>query len=365
MAFGDLDGFRHLFGLDREIARVNADMMRQTQYVSFMDQVARMPGARLDEIVSQVLVPTADELLKSIYMPPLDHLRDQMLGIGFENIVRNSIVGIGRSILSVGESVGRIHELFRQPAEIGSLFPSLDIGSFIQPLPDLGPFLGWAEETAATVGADALDEGGYGFSDHLFTQRFLASMAWITPKVRGAAVTNRLIAYTRQTQFEEELISYFDKSSFLRRRRPIVERALNAHRSRDYILAIPTLLAQVEGVLGDAFVLKGSVIAKGQKLYVKGPDGKPKPNRKGKPTLITGAKMLLQNRGLENHPILQEVSNVLTNGLIDERNGILHGRSTNYHKAGLSVRALLILIVAAPDIVAFEAGEIESDLRDT
>lgn len=232
----------------------------------------------------------------------------------------------------------------------------------MEPLPDLSLLTRLFDEefdAALADGEAALDESGYGFAKDLFTERYLASMAWITQSVRSATVTNTLAAYTRQSAFREELQSRIEQATVLKRRWPVIDRALRAHRDKDYLLSIPALLPQVEGAMRDALLLKGSLLARKGKLYRKDPNGSgPKLDKHGKPIEISGANAMLQGSPLAQHPLLQMVSDVLTNGLLTERNDILHGRKLNYKSAGLSVRALLILSAIAPDLAAFEAGDI-------
>lgn len=353
--------YRNLLGIDRETARIGVDMSRLSAGFSVRDQIASMVDLGINQATKQAFTSVADELTRSMFNPPLDVLKMQMVGLGLDSVVRDSFVAAGTSLTGLTAQIAQLQSPSFQIPDLGSLFPSIEVGRFIRPLPDLGPLVEWAENTAAEKGADALDEGGYGFAEHLFTQRFLAGMAWIAPQARGAAVTNRLLGYTRQDRFRQELLDQFHRSSFLRRRSSIVERAILAHRDKDYILAIPTLLAQVEGAIGDALVLKKSAVAKGHKLYEKGINGKPKLKSNGNPIEIPGGKRLLQVCDLSEHPLLIAVSDVLMKGLLDKRNGIMHGRDTRYPRAGLSLQALLILLVVAPDIVAFEAGDIELD----
>lgn len=353
--------YEAMFGFDKEISRSGADIGRLVGGPSLGDELAHLPAFGMETAVRHAFIPIADGLLKSMFDPPLEGLRNQLSGLGLDTAIRDSFVDVGQSIFGMTAEIGRIQDLAVKIPDASALFSSIEIGNFISPLPDLGPFLDWYE-SGADEGAGALGEGGFGFSQHLFTRRFLAGMAWIAPRVRGAAVTNRLLSFVRQDAFKEELRGHYDRSSYLRRRWPIVNSALDAHLEGNYTLAIPTLLAQVEGSIGDAFVLKKSVISRGRKLYEKGSDGKPKLNKHGEPIAIPGARRLLQVGDLSTHPLLIEISDVLTNGLIDERNGILHGRDVKYPRTGLSLRTLLILLVVAPDIVAFEKGEIESDI---
>jgi len=229
----------------------------------------------------------------------------------------------------------------------------------MEPLPDLSPMIKLFDE-AIDEGEAALDEGGYGFAVQLFTERYLASLAWIAQNVRSASVANKLAAYTRKPEFREQLRSRIEQADVLKRRWAIIDRALHAHSSKDYILSIPALLPQVEGAMRDSLLLKGSLVSKGGKLYRKDLSGSGlKLDKNGMPIEIHGAQMMLQGNPLKDHRLLHMVSEVLTTGLIAERNDILHGKNVRYNKARLFLRALLILPAIAPDIAAFEAGNID------
>lgn len=138
-----------------------------------------------------------------------------------------------------------------------------------------------AEATAE--GDDTLEASGFGFADHLWNWGFVASFAHIDPRVRDAVVTNRLAAETRSEEFEGWLEEEMTGSAVLAHRWEAMRQALAAHRRREYMLSIPVLLAQVEGIVGDALVLKNLAAAEGHKLYRLGTDGVIELNKKEKP----------------------------------------------------------------------------------
>jgi hypothetical protein len=353
--------YRDFFGFDREFSRISKEMSDALRGFSFAHEETWAQVIGNSDHIRQAFMPAADQLLKGIFDPPLDAFRAQFATSHLDSIIRDSFLGVGESIANLTSNIGRIEDMLPKVLDARSLFPAIGVGSFIRPLPDLSPLQEWIEEMAAEEGGNLLDAQGFGFSRHLFTKRFLARMAWIAPNARGAAVTNRLLGHTRKAKFEQELCALFQSSSILGRRWHIVERALHAHTNRDYVLAVPTLLAQVEGVIGDAFVLKKDVIIRGKQLYEKGADGKIKLDRHGNPIKILGAKRLLKVVDFGGHPLLAAIADVLMDGLIDTRNGILHGRDMNYRRPGVSLQALLILYSVAPDIAAFEQGEFETE----
>lgn len=233
----------------------------------------------------------------------------------------------------------------------------LNTSQFFAGLPDLTELdKVWKE---AKEGGEVFKKAGFGFitSDYV-SFRTVRRFATISPKVRSAVVTNQLAAQTRNPQFEHKLKQNFQESSVLRRRWHIVEQAIKAHRRREYNIAVPALLAQIEGLIGDALILKGLVVSQGHKLYAKGPDGKPQPDKKGNPIEVRGVGTLIQRSTWQTHPALQGVAELISTQLAVERNHILHGRKTNYGSAKLTVQGLLLLFVISAEVVVFETGQI-------
>lgn len=170
-----------------------------------------------------------------------------------------------------------------------------------QSLPDLSKLFDPLEQTLR--GKAVVDAAGYGFAVPVLTWNFLAELAKtqeFSPKVRSAVTTNRLLAVTRSAEFHDALMTVFGSSPLLSRRLKVVEAVLRAHRERNYLLSIPALLAQVEGVLGDLLVLRGLVCTKGGKVYAKDLNGKAKKNTKGKMVELNGLSRLVSHSKLRD-----------------------------------------------------------------
>lgn len=378
----------------REFARIDKDMTRLYQGVSVPEHIAehlRRQGQQAEVLSRQLHVgehlsrigelptqesmaaqfaPAAHELVASLYAPPLSKVSGVAAAAEIGRATEDMFASLGSAALGIGSIVAQIKEQVRVSNEVRSLFPTHDLGRFMGVLPDLMPVGALLDDIGANQGRAALEENDFGFASFLLSRRILASVAWIAKPVQAATITRRLTGLTRKEEFRAELESEMSQSVVLRRRWPIVERALKAHTEGDYFLSIPALLPQVEGAMADALRLKGTVAVRKGKLYRKNPKtGKLKRDKHGKPIQITGAKQLLEGRPLQEHPILQEVAEVLASQLVgehkmfDDRNLILHGRKLNYNKANLSTRSLLVLLTVAPDIAAFEAGQIESDME--
>src|SRR5690349_4201434 len=114
----------------------------------------------------------------------------------------------------------------------------------------------WEETRQAEV---ALEVSGYGFSAHLWEAAFVIGFARVSPKVRAESVTNKLLALTRSREFAEALTSSIKSSPILMRRQRVILRAFEAHKERDYVVSVPLLLSQLEGIVGDMLRLRGLV----------------------------------------------------------------------------------------------------------
>lgn len=264
------------------------------------------------------------------------------------------IQGVAASIVDAGAFASRIAEL------VGQGLPKWDIGGFFRQLPDLSGFARYREELGRA--SASLEESGFGFTGHLWSWSFYLKFAELSAQTPGAAVTNRMLAIIRAAWFREELEETITGSKVLKRRWKIVGPARAAHLRREYTLAIPVLLTQLEGMIGDALILKGGVCARGHKLYVRGPDGAIQLHQKGKhagkPIEVKGLDELVRRTGFLQHEELDRASELITTTMVGDRNAILHGRRTGYGKAKLSAQILLLLYVLAREIAAFEAGEV-------
>src|SRR5258708_37293419 len=102
----------------------------------------------------------------------------------------------------------------------------------------------------------------------------------------------------------------------------VAARALGVPPRRDYLLSIPPLLAQVEGCIADALILKDIAVSKSGKLY-KREHGRLKLDKHGKPVELHGAGQLIHHADFQRHPVLQDMVTLMTTQLIDHRNAIL------------------------------------------
>jgi hypothetical protein len=233
--------------------------------------------------------------------------------------------------------------------------PLTQVGHLFTRLPDIGELLKQWHQAAAARAKQALRETGYGFAMHLWATSLIVTFAWNNPNGLAPVVSRRVLSYTRAAAFEERLDEQLQTSPRLKRRRTLILSALAAHRRREYLLVIPALLAQIEGIIADALIVKGQITRRGRKLHPRGLDGKLKLNKKHQPIEITGMQGLLQYSDFPAHPILRGIAELLSNQLIRDRNAILHGHRTAYASAKLATQCFLAILVLAIEFVALEA----------
>lgn len=195
---------------------------------------------------------------------------------------------------------------------------------------------------------EALDETGFGFSTELFSDDFVRGLIKAKPIRLAATVTRRLVNVTSSESFVGSLLDLITGSKTLSRRRAVIRAALRAHVQRNYVLSIPPLLAQVEGVFGDLLVLMRVAKPRKGRLYLLNQRGRPTQELRGAGTLVNTYK-----RQAPEVPAFVE-------GILDvflpTRNPILHGRNSSYGRARISVQVVLLLFMLAREVVEFESG---------
>jgi hypothetical protein len=144
-----------------------------------------------------------------------------------------------------------------------------------------------------------------------------------------------MLDLTRQKWFQDELLNTIKDYLVISRRLRIVEKALDAHNRRDYLVSIPLFFTQIEGILGDYLVYKGIVTKRHGKLLDKNANE------------VQGIIQLINCSNSTGRPSnLKYVESALKDDkLSNKRNAILHGRNYSYGNAKLSTRILLLLWV--------------------
>lgn len=195
-----------------------------------------------------------------------------------------------------------------------------------------------------------LESKGFGFTNHLWKNSFIKEFNDIPDQVSDAVVTNKLLSITRKESFYEELIDFFNDSSILKERKEIIDSAYTAHKNRNYLLSVPVLLTQIEGIINEMLILRGEAKLIKGKFFARNKDGSLKLNKNNNPIKLTGLKWKIDHSKFKNDKILKEIANSISDKLIFERNEILHGQGVNLIKPKLSTKCLLIIFVLSNEL---------------
>ena len=195
-----------------------------------------------------------------------------------------------------------------------------------------------------------LENKGFGFTNHLWKRSFIKEFNDIPDQVSDAVVTNKLLSITRKESFYEELIDLFNDYSILKGRKEIIDSAYSAHKNRNYLLSVPVLLTQIEGIINEMLILRGEAKLIEGKFYARNKDGSLKLNKNNNPIMLTGLKWKIDHSKFKNDEVLKGIANSLSDKLIFERNEILHGQGVNLIKPKLSTQCLLIIFVLSNEL---------------
>jgi hypothetical protein len=267
--------------------------------------------------------------------------------------VKESLAGISSAIVdkvrlleSVGGRLSSFPEtqaLFRGLSGIADAFAAVDwmvLQERIAKLPE---------------GEKALEDAGYSFTKERWEIGFLVDLADAEPAEREQAVDEALLTYTRGPEFTSELMHYVDGSSASKHRYRVIERAIRAHREADYLVSIPLLFAQIEGVVSDFLMLKNCAAVLNGRLYKLDMSGSPQLDKHGKPQEFTGLHSKagrLATVGADDE--MRAVAEHLTNIVVPERNPILHGTDVAYDSAKRSTQGALLLLILCSAVHSLE-----------
>jgi hypothetical protein len=204
---------------------------------------------------------------------------------------------------------------------------------------------------------NTLDDTGYGFSLPILRMGDVGKIVSVTnvsPKVRSAVLTNKMLRITQSQELNNELDNLFQNSKLLKPRWKIVDSAFKAHQQREYALSVPAILPQIEGILADLLVIKELAIIENSKVYAIDKNGQKILNKNGDFIRIGGLTQLVHTSELKDDDDLGKLAEYLANQLIGDRNNILHGRNLSYNKAKLSTQTVLTLLVLATEVAYLE-----------
>lgn len=307
---------------------------------SYIDDFARRIA-----MMTQPVVSAAADIAKQgrVAIPP-----SQLATIS--HTLNSFLANIASAIEPMIVTINRLSE-----QAISALDTLFERNDFFARLPDLSDLIRNMAELEE--GRESLAKFGFDFSYPLLTQEMVRSFRETHPKTMGATTINRLVNITRQDEFLAGMESTIPSSTTLKRRWRVIRHAYLAHVERNYALAIPALLAQLEGIVGDGLILKGVAIPSAGRLYVRDPMTRSiKIGKDGKHVEVNGLKDAVDRSALHRDPRFRSLADVLSNSLAPNRNSILHGRTLNYDKAKYSVETLLALVVMAQAVSDYEQG---------
>lgn len=303
------------------------------------------------------------EVFESFQLPDFSAFKD----VRFSEILKNVNEAAIYAANNLKETIGNIDYIFKGFQEqirelseaVTSVTSSLSnmietsnlrdiVTGFVSSLPDpveLQKHIDDIEEAEKI-----LENKGYGFANHLWSVSFIKEFNNIPNEVSSAVVTNKLLSVTRSKSFYKELTSLFSDSPILKERQDIINSAYKAHKDRNYLLSVPVLLTQIEGIINQMLILRGEAKLINGKFYARNTDGTLKQDKKGDPIKLTGLKWKLDHSKFKNDEILSGIANSISNKLIFQRNEILHGQSIKAIKPKLSTQCLLIIYVLSNEL---------------
>jgi hypothetical protein len=228
---------------------------------------------------------------------------------------------------------------------------ALPMHRIVGSLPNVGAIASSMREDLK--GREILEEAGFEVVYGWLGSAFVFGLESVAPEVRGAAVTNRLFAITRGQGFEDVLLDLCRQTPLLQRRWPILRDALAAHRRREYNLSVPVLMAQVEGMIGDALVLRSTARKVGAKFFELDSCDQVRLDKKGNPVELRGLGMKLKRFPAGSFELIDDLVAYTVSRFPDRRNSVLHGSDVRYGRAKLSTQLLLTAYMWAREIADF------------
>lgn len=215
--------------------------------------------------------------------------------------------------------------------------------------------IAWAREIREQYRSAFLIDANLQFLSDLSDQAIadMVDDALDVPKQqRPAYIAQRLFAFTSQPKFLDALLQEVNSSLRAKRRSQIFRVVHSAHANRQYLLSIPTLLAQVEGLTMQLLAEMGYVRwdRREKKWYEADPDtgtyrfSRPDPQtgrRKRIPVLGLGDLIKLVPK-MEQNPLPNTLPHI-RDDIRQFRNQVMHGSLTNY---GSSRRSSMLLLMA-------------------
>jgi hypothetical protein len=174
-------------------------------------------------------------------------------------------------------------------------------------------------------------------------------------------VTDALETVVHSTAFRGDLQNRMMSSAIMKERWRIVERGVTAHDDQDYLVSVPVLVPQFEGLLVDCLILKNLVEREGKKLYRIDPETRSRLTSKKKDgteveLTASGLDELIATSKFRISDDLKRMANYVADTLCRERNDVLHGSDLHYDKQKRSVSLVILISIMVEAIAQTEVG---------
>jgi hypothetical protein len=345
----------------------------------------RWRQAKLKRLADSTLNPTTLRILNEVRR--YDAMTRELLRVPtahLEALTRLQEVSLPpdllRTAMGAGQHLFEVSRVAQKAAEqlagiTGSAahlrVPQLEAQRLFSSLPDLSRLVprweSWIRDFSLGLeeAEKAAQEGGVGFASEIVADLDWRGTEHISERVRKAVITTRLTAMTRSNEFVSGFLSTLRGNPLLKRRATIVAAALTSHGTRGYVVSVPALLAQIEGVFTDLLIFKGEAVRMKGKAVPLTKTGQPrtKPKKDGTPQIhpYVGMQDKIQNSLLRRDTATKDVVTFMLDNLVPERNAILHGESVTYGRAKMSTQLVLTLAVLSDVLYRAYEGELLFD----
>jgi hypothetical protein len=163
---------------------------------------------------------------------------------------------------------------------------------------------------------------------------FATKVVELGKKGENAAIQKLLISYYSNARLKDEILPGWRSSKMLKKRMPILEKAIHAHIRKDYELSVPAILSQLDGFIADSVGFTGFLTKERRNKILKEIHGISvgisRPYLEQLLFDYFSAVFEPFNFGKKPKPILN-------------RPAILHGHNVEYAKRSMSLKAILLV----------------------
>ena len=325
-SIGALNASSSLFKANDSVQRANAAI---EPAISAIRNAEKLAQPIRDAMEAGRLARTAVEAIKRMAA-----IANPSLIATIANIQKNFT-----QISEVGNALRTVTEEFR-----GAQWARFAATGLFAQLPDLTELK--RHWKAVERGQDAIAKAGFKVSFGLIDVTFAASLSQDDQRRQSISVNRQFFEMTRQNDFWEVLEERLSATPEGVRRLPIIKEAHEAHVARKYWVAIPTLIAQLEGLFTDGLLLEKAIQKVGRDRLINSTTRKNITGLGQKVTFVMPEGFDL----IKEFLVVQVVNTGDDKSFIKTRNDILHGGNTSYRKPKFSAQLLFAILVIATEL---------------